>query len=345
MADALRLAIVGVGWAGTRQVQAIRELGAVSRIEVECLVDSDADHLAAKSAELEVPKTYGVLEQALADPRVDAVSICLPHSLHCSAAVAVARAGKHVLVEKPIAVTVAEATMMLEAAEAGKVKLFVAENLPYQAMARFLREIVRTGEHLGEIVSASVVSGFHAPSFSYPGRRSWLTRPELGGTGTWMLHGIHTMAQLRSILGEVETVYLREHHTRSFEPRDIEGTMSGLLSMASGISVTVLQTSEVRLSHDLSGYVLHGDSGSLRGSTAGCEIFPAAGEPFFVSYPADPLSEYARELEAFADFVLQDRPGLTDGRSERRTLAVVQAGYESAASGQPVNLRDRFGEL
>ena len=77
----LRTAIIGVGWAGTRHVQAIRELG--RKVSIECLVDSDPDFLAAKSKELNVAKTYVDYHDALADPDVDAVSICLPHALHC----------------------------------------------------------------------------------------------------------------------------------------------------------------------------------------------------------------------------------------------------------------------
>jgi predicted dehydrogenase len=57
------------------------------------------------------------------------------------------------------------------------------------------------------------------------------------------------------------------------------------------------------------------------------------------------LSEYAQEMEAFADYVAGVSVGPTTGESERRSLAIVQAGYESAQSGQPVNLRRRFGNL
>ena len=341
----LRIAIVGVGWAGTRQVEAIRELG--RKVAVECLVDQDADLLRAKAGELGVAKTYPDLEAALADPRVDAVSICLPHDLHCSAALAAAAAGKHVLCEKPLATTVEDATRMIDAADAAGVTLYVAENLPYQPIARVLREIVASGEGIGELTAASLVAGFRAPSFGYPGRRAWLTRPELGGTGTWMLHGIHTMAQLRFILGEVATVYVCEHRARSFERIDIEGTMSGLLTLERGVHVSILQTSETRLPGNLGGYVLYGDRGSVRASATGYELFTDAvgDDPPVRSYPEAELSDYAQEIEAFADQITGLSNGPTTGRSERRSLAIVQAGYESARSGLPVNLRERFGPL
>jgi predicted dehydrogenase len=340
----LRIAIVGVGWAGTRQVEAVRELG--RKVSVVCLVDNDPAHLAAKGEEFGIAKGYLALEEALADPEIDAVSICLPHALHCPAALAAAAAGKHVLVEKPVALTVEDATRMIDAARRQGVRLYVAENVPYQPMSRFLREVVATGQHVGELTFAAFTSGFRAPEFGYPGRREWLTRPELGGTGTWMLHGIHSMAGLRFILGEVASVYMREHHAHSFVRTDLEGTMSGLLTLESGLHVSVLQSCETRVPGPLRGYTLYGDQGVLFASESQCEFYANdRPEPIRLAYPEAALSDYALELEAFADFVAGVVVGPTTGYSERRSLAIVQAGYESAREGRPIVLKERFGEL
>lgn len=343
----LRMAIVGVGWAGTRQVQAIRELG--HKVEVTCLVDNDAAFLAAKAAELGVEKTYSDYRDALADADVDAVSLCTPHPLHCPMAIEAAQAGKHILCEKPLAMTVEEATQMMEAAAAHQVTLYVAENVVYTPMSQRLRQIVQGGGYIGELTFASLVAGFHAPDYGYPGRRAWLATPKLGGTGTWMLHGIHSMAQLRFVLGEVETVYMGEHHASSFARPDLEGTMSGLLTLASGVHVWVVQSCEARLKGTLRGFTLYGDQGSVRASREGYEVFPLddeADQPAQTfRYPAEMPSSYALEMDAFADTVAGVREGPTTARSERRSLAIVQAGYESAQSGRPIHLRERFGEL
>jgi predicted dehydrogenase len=343
----LRIAVIGVGWAGTRHVQAIRELG--RKVTVDCLVDNDAEHLAAKAEELGVHKTFTDYRDAFIDPDVGAVSICTPHNLHCPVALDAAAAGKHVLCEKPIALTVDDASRMIEAAETHGVKLYVAENLPYEPMSRLLREIVQSGRYVGELTCASLVRGFWGQRYGYPGRRAWLALPVQGGTGTWMLHGIHTVAQLRYILGEVETVYVREHRASSYVRTDLEGTISGLLTMESGIHVSVVQTSETRLPGNLGGYVLYGDRGSVRASRDGCEVFDnAAGndqEPLLLEYPESALSSYAQEMDAFADYVAGVCEGPTTGYSERRSLAIVQAGYESARTGKPIHLEERFGRL
>ena len=342
----LRMAVIGVGWAGTRHAEAVKELG--RKITVNCLVDSDPVHLEAKAKELGVFKTNTEIDDVLADPEVDEVSICMPHALHCEVAVAAAEAGKHVLCEKPIALTVEDATRMIRAAETAGVRLYVAENLTYAPMSRFLREQVQSGRYIGEVITASVVDGFRGVPFGYPGRRAWLARPDMGGTGTWMLHGIHRMAQMRYVLGEVEAVYMKEHHAGSFGRDDIEGTMTGLLSMENGFQVAVVQTCEIRLKKgQRRRYVIHGDRGSILATEAGCEVFSEelGKEPLHLSYPKGALSDYALEMEAFADYVTDGIEGPTTARSERRSLAIVQAGYESARDGQPVDLETRFGKL
>lgn len=344
----LRIAVVGVGWAGRHHVEAIRELD--RKLRVTALVDNDTDHLRIQAAELAIDQTYSDYEAALADPAIDAVSLCTPHALHYPMALKAAAAGKHILVEKPMALTVAEATQMIKAANRHNVRLYVAENEAYTPLARFARQLVQTGEHIGELTSASFVGGFRGPNYGYPGRRAWLGEPTAGGTGTWMLHGIHSMAQLRYIFaayGEVETVYMVEHKAGSFVRQDVEGTMSGVLTLASGLAISVVQTAESKLYGNLGGYVLHGDQGSVRAGRVGCEVYTDvyADQPLRIAYPQAPLSDYAQEMEAFADYVSGLATGPTTGESERRSLAIIQAGYESAASGRPVRLHERFGEL
>jgi predicted dehydrogenase len=339
----MRLAVVGAGWAGERQVRAARELG--RGIEVACLADRDAAFLASKARELEVAATATRYEEVLADPGIDAISLCTPHALHCEQAVAAARAGKHVLVEKPMALTVADATRMIEAARSAGVRLYVAESEAYTARARWLRDTLRAGALAGEIVSVCVLRGFRSELFRYPGRREWLTRPELGGTGTWTLHGIHSMAEIRYVLGEARTVYLREHHSASFATPGIEGTMSGHLTMESGLGVSVLQSCETRAA-GLGGWLVFGTRACLQAGDDGYRVQGPDGAPSgLTAYPPRPLSPYAEELEAFAAFVAHGTAGPTTGESERRTLAIVEAGYESARSGRPVDLLERFGRL
>ena len=73
------------------------------------------------------------------------------------------------------------------------------------------------------MTSASVSGGFRARGeYGYPGRRAWLAEPDQGGTGIWMLNGIHTVAGLRRVFGDVGTIYMQEHKNLSFPRNDLE---------------------------------------------------------------------------------------------------------------------------
>jgi UDP-N-acetyl-2-amino-2-deoxyglucuronate dehydrogenase len=346
--DPVRIAVVGMGWAGSRQTEAAAELG--RDVEVVALVDNDPAFLAERAVALGVSRTYSTLEAALEDPDVEAVSICTPHALHPDQAIAAARAGRHILVEKPMAMTVPDATRMIEAADTAGVVLYVAESECYMPFAVQMREIVQSGEPIGEITFASLISGYRATDPRYPGRREWLTLPELGGTGTWYLQGIHAVAALRFVLGEVASVHVHEHRTTTFQRPDLEATMTAFLVLESGLTAYFVQTTETNIPERLRGFHLYGEGGVVIGGRHGgydqyltTNDQDAAGTHH--AYPDLGFSEYALELEAFARTVRGDEVGPTDGRAERRSLAILEAGIESARIGRPVDLLARFPEL
>ncbi|MGD8236989.1 MAG: Gfo/Idh/MocA family oxidoreductase [Armatimonadota bacterium] len=340
----LRLAIIGAGWAGARQAEAVAELG--GEVVVHWLIDSDEAHLLEQARELGITRTHTDYREALADPAVDAVSVCLPHALHCPVAVEAAEAGKHVLCEKPLAMSVDEGREMLRAAYANGVRLYVAESAVYAPLPRMLRQLVATGEHLGEMAAAVCVKGFRGLDYGYPGRRSWLSDPERGGSGTWLLHGIHTVAQIRYIFGEVESVFVREHKTEAFLRSDLEGTMSLLLRLANGCAVHLVQTAESKARGHAGGYTVYGTEAVLRAYDDRIEVLsddPSAAQ--VLACPTQSLSSFAEEIRAFAAFVETGTPGPTTGEGELRSLAVVEAGYESMRSGMPVELPERYPDL
>lgn len=338
------MAVVGAGWAGRRQAEAAHELG--GEIDIVALMDSDRDHVVKTATELGIERTSTDFDAILADTEIGAVSICTPHLLHESMTLAALSAGKHVLVEKPMASSVAEATRMVEAAKAAGRVLYVAENEVHTQRMVELRRIVSTREHIGELAFAACIAGYRQPSPAYPGRRAWLTDPAAGGTGTWMLQGIHTVAQLRFVLGEVASVYVLDHRTSSFERPDLEATMSGIVELESGVVVWLVQTTETHLTPLLTGFRLYGDEGAVIGDDEAYHVYRGdlreGRHPTTLRYPAQDLSSYALELRAFADAVAGHGAGPTTGASECRSLAIIEAGLESARSRQPVDLKLRY---
>jgi predicted dehydrogenase len=107
-----------------------------------------------------------------------------------------------------------------------------------------------------------------------------------------------------------------------------------------------VQTTETHLRPTLTGFRLYGDAGVVVGRDDAFDVFagdPRVGDqPTTFQYPEQRLSAYALELAAFADTVAGREIGPTTGYSERRSLAITEAGYESARTRRPVDLRERF---
>ena len=149
------------------------------------------------------------LAAMLADPALDAVLIASPDKLHADQAIAAARAGKHVLCEKPMATSPAEARAMVDAAGAAGVVLGVAYHLRWHAGHRALAEQLRAGA-LGDLFHARIAWTFEAPSAT-----NWRAHPEVGrwwslaGVGThcvdlvrWLMQGCGEVVGVGSAIGQ-----------------------------------------------------------------------------------------------------------------------------------------------
>ena len=117
------------------------------------------------------------------------------------------------------------------------------------------------------------------------------------------------------------------------------------MTTEAGFSITLVQSREVFLKGGLGGLILYGDRGSVRADRDGYELFDADGQGERLEWPVSDLSDYALEMEAFADAVSGDTWGPTTAESERRSLAVVMAGYESAEREERIRLSEAYGDL
>jgi predicted dehydrogenase len=137
----IKAAVVGVGFIGVAHVEALRRLG----VDVVGVVGSDPGRAARKAASASLPRVYESLEALLADPAVDVVHIATPNHLHAPQVRAVLDAGKHVVCEKPLALTAADARdLVARAAAAGKVHA-VCFNLRFYPLCHQARVLVRDG--------------------------------------------------------------------------------------------------------------------------------------------------------------------------------------------------------
>jgi predicted dehydrogenase len=177
----MRMAVVGLGFMGGVHRKAI---ASAPGVELAAVVSSRA---AVDSA-----KHYKTLDEALADPEIDAVDLCLPTDLHESAAIAALRKGKHVLVEKPMALSVESCRRMIAEAERAQRILMVAHVLRFLPAYRALQNAIDAGE-LGRI---------HFAQFrrrcAQPGWSGWITDKSRSGGGAFdlLIHDIDMALRL-----------------------------------------------------------------------------------------------------------------------------------------------------
>jgi len=183
----LRVGIIGAGWPGERHAEGFLASGSA---EVLAVSDLDPARRSTLASHYGVARTYADYHELLADLEIDAVSVALPNFLHRPVALAALAAGKHVLCEKPPAVTLAEAQEMSAAAERAGLVLAYALQRRFNPATDALRVRLAAGT-LGEIYHARAV---WTRTWGVPqGMGSWFTDPARAGGGALIDIGVHVL--------------------------------------------------------------------------------------------------------------------------------------------------------
>ena len=191
----MRIALFGSGWVMPFHARAVREHPAAELVAAASWREGS---LARLAAEFGIPRITTRWEELAEDPGVDAVVIGTPNALHAPQAVACLRAGKHVLVEKPMAATLADAEVMAAAAGQSAALLMVGHCWRFHPDVRRMRDRIASGE-FGEVVKTRGY-GVHANW----GPSGWFTDPELAGGGALLDMGVHAIDTARFVLGDPE---------------------------------------------------------------------------------------------------------------------------------------------
>lgn len=210
----MRVAVLGLGFMGSTHIKALKsipgaQLAAVfSRDEKKLAGDlsSIQGNLGGPGERLDFSgvSRYREIPQVLEDPQVDAVDICLPTSLHAEAAVEALQAGKHVLVEKPMALDAGSAQRMIAAAGKHKRVLMVAHVLRFLPVYQVLRDVLARGS-AGPMLSAIFRRRCAAPAWS-----AWLADPKQSGGGVFDLL-IHDVDMCLHLFGMPEAISATGH--------------------------------------------------------------------------------------------------------------------------------------
>ena len=192
--EAVRLGAVGLGWFGGVLADAARASGEAE--VVACFARSDEGRRAFADAHGCTPVES--LEALLEDPTIGGIIVATPHSTHAGIIEQVAAAGKHVFVEKPLALTVADARRAIDAAARAGVTLQVGHNRRRQPANRSIRSKVESGE-LGTVVQ---LEGFHSsPGAHKPDLPAWRSDPHECPAGGMAALGVHTVDTFNYLVG------------------------------------------------------------------------------------------------------------------------------------------------
>jgi predicted dehydrogenase len=335
-----RAAIFGCGWAGFRHACAFPP-----EVEIGWLVDTNVERAVALRQKLGGSARVSIdYHDALADPLVDAVDICLPHSLHAPAAVAAARAGKHILCEKPLAATLEEADAMIAAARHAGVILMVAENVRFDPAILKIKELVEQGV-IGKVTLLQITRQCYLRR-SFIEERPWFLDARAAAGGALMSGGVHDFEKARMLVGEVKLVYALRAPQRFLE---LEGDDTSIVAVRfenSAVGTFVLtflmKSLATAAGNEVHTIRLDGELGSIMledGHTI--RVFsehPAwqNGQSLIaheIHVPA--FDTFQLEIAHFLDCIKTGQEPVTSGVEERKPLAAVLAAYHSIETGLP----------
>ncbi len=330
MTRRLKLALIGCGAISRYHLDGIAE--GSGRIEITAAVDTDPDRAEAVAAETGA-SVFTSLEEALDAGDFDAVDIMLPHDLHEWAATACLAAGRHVLLEKPMAPTLDGCDRILEAAARAETAFMVAENAQYWPEIVRAAELIEEGA-IGEVVTARAAFVCEFDTYWFPDARAWrLDRGRTGG-GIVIDGGSHWMRPLRMWLGEIdEVIAVLGHPLGSMEGeslcRAIFRFRSGLVA---GFDALMLDTV---LGPD-PWWRITGTRGEILidgGFEGGLRLFDGDHrEGRRVMDPAGYPKSFGPQLEDFARVVLDGAEPAAPAEHSLGELRTALALYRSAAS-------------
>lgn len=311
----IRVALFGNGWVQRFHARGVLEHQGGELVAVANHREQSARAFAER---FEIPRVTTDWEALANDPSVDAGIIATPNALHAPQAIALLRAGKHVLVEKPMSTSVAEADAMIEESRSSGARLMVAHCWRFRDEVVALRDRIAAGE-LGEIVKTRGY-GVHANW----GPRGWFTSRELAGGGALVDMGVHAIDAARFLLGDPEPLRVcAAIGTRYARGRyEVDDDAVLLVTWSNGTN-SVIESGWWQ--PHLGG--LEADT-EVYGTNGYARIWPPE-EPQDEEHCTQPM--YTNQVREFLDAIGEGRQPRPSGEDGRVVMRVVEQAYRSSA--------------
>jgi UDP-N-acetyl-2-amino-2-deoxyglucuronate dehydrogenase len=295
---------------------------------------------------------YDDLEKMLADPKIDIVTICTPSGAHLEPGVAAAKAGKHVLVEKPLEVTTARCDRLIDACDKFGVRLGTIFPSRFHRSAQLLKTAMEQ-ERFGTIsLAAAYVKWFRTQAYYDSGK--WRGTWKLDGGGALMNQAIHSVDLLLWLMGPVKSVCAMTA-LRAHERIEVEDAATAILEFESGALGTIEATTAA-YPGSLKRIEIAGSTGSatleeealtqwkfLKSLKADAKILDQMQGNVTGGGAADPTAiGHKAHRDLFADFlngIKKNLPSSIDGSEGRKSVELITSIYRSANGGRRITLK------
>ena len=338
-----KFALVGCGRIAVRHGELLT--GPVTGAQLVAVCDIDPEKARAFGEKHQVP-WFTDMDQMMTEARPDVVSVLTPSGLHCEHVLRLAPHGKHIVVEKPMALTLDDADAMIAACDTHGCRLFIVKQNRFNVPVVKLREAIEQ-QRFGKLVIGTVRVRWCRPQ-AYYDQDSWRGTWEFDG-GVLTNQASHHVDLLEWMMGDVESVFAKS--TTALANIETEDTAIAVLKFKNGALGCIEATTATR-PKDLEGSIsILGEKGTVE--IAGFAVNKmktwAFAEPVeddenvMERYSVNPPDVYGFGHHAYYDHVVDCLKGggkqLVDGLEGRRSIELISAIYESIETGKEVPLR------
>ncbi len=340
---------VGVGLIGSQFISSIhaRALQRVREADLIAAASPTSEHIETFGRQFEIPHTFTDYRRILDRPDIDVVAIGIPNDLHREVVVAAAQAGKHVIIEKPFALNLAEGREMIAACSTAGVKLMYAEELCFAPVYMAMKELVDRGG-LGRVhmvKQSERHSGPHAAHF-------WDV--ERSGGGVMVDMGCHAIQFFRWIYDRAPVLSVYAHLGRYVHTDKTRGDDYGFLILEfDGNRAALAEEGWTRLGGMDDHAEIVGDAGNARANVhedRSVKVFSTTGYDYSVEKAGSEIGwtglafeeewsyGFPQEMQHFIECVAYDKPPLVTGEDGLAVTEILLAAYQSAATGRKITL-------
>lgn len=344
--------MIGIGIIGCgkiAQVRHIPEYMSNPNVKIIGLYDLNYDR-ATVLAEQYGCKAYQNLESLLADPKINAVSICVANSMHAQYTIQTLKAGKHVLCEKPMATTIEDCKMMVNVAKEKNLKLMIDQNQRFTKTHVEAKKLIKNG-FIGKVITFRTTFGHGGPeTWSIdPGKATWFFDRKKSAMGSLADLGVHKTDLIQYLLDQ--KIIATTAKIATLDKKDSNGNLIGVDDNAiciyelDGGTIGTMIASWTYYGAEDNSTILYGEKGILRiYDDPNCSIKAVMKNGSVIDFHIDQIQTNSNQtstgvIDAFIDSIVNNHEPLVAGSDVLNAMKAVFASIQSSENGERITIK------